>query len=288
MLRWLVAQAVRNTSQQAVQDAAEEAVRTAQETTPQILPLEMEEFPAADVLVLFALSVEAGPFVERLEEGRRFRWQKLKGTLGKLEGRYVAVMQTGVGKRSVARFIDRVAPALSSKTACVSAGFAGALVPELGRGDLLMPNQITDGKRSFTLPMRVSQETIDATSYLHTGCLLTVDHIVATQPERAALAEQHGAVACDMESAEVAAGLQRFGRDVTSVRIISDGVDDDIPEEVSKLLSQASFAAKMGAATGALFQRPSVAKDLWKLRDQAGRAANRLAGFLTGVVTQVQ
>ncbi len=64
-------------------------------------------------------------------------------------------------------------------------------------------------------------------------------------------------------------------------------MDDEIPLEVSKLLAQNSLASKVGAATGALFQRPSVVKDLWKLRDQSGRTANRLAGFLVGVVEQV-
>lgn len=287
MLRWLVAHAIRNTSQETVRDAAQEAVRNAQDTTRQVLPLEVESFPPVDVIVLFALSIESAPFIAMLETPRRFRWEGNKGVIAKLGERYVAVVQTGVGTGAAGKFLEKVAPALPAKTKWVSAGFAGALVPEVKRGDIVMANEVTDGKRSAQLPNHIGQATIDATPFLHTGKLLTVDHIVSSAEERAALAEQHGAVACDMETMEITDRLERFGRSMTSVRIISDGVDDEIPQEVTKLLGQSTIASKVGAATGALFQRPSVVKDLWKLRDQSGRTAKRLAGFLLGVVEQV-
>ena len=287
MLRWLVAHAIRNTSQEAVRDAAQDAVRNAQDTSRQVLPMDLDTFPPVDIVVFFALSIESSPFIHQLETPRRFRWEKTKGIVAKFGERYVAVVNTGVGTDAAGKLVERVAPALPANTKFLSAGFSGALVAELKRSDLLMANTVTDGKRSIELPCHIGQATIDATPYLHTGKLLTVDHIVSSKEERAALAEQHGAVACDMESAEVADRLERFGRSLTSVRIISDGVDDEIPLEVSKLLAQNSLASKVGAATGALFQRPSVVKDLWKLRDQSGRTANRLAGFLVGVVEQV-
>ena len=287
MLRWLVAHAIRNTSQQAVQDVAKDAVRTAQDSTRQVLPLEVESFPPVDALVLFALSVETSPFIAKLETPRRFRWEKTKGVIGKLGERYVAVLHTGVGTSAAGKLVEKIGPALPSESNWISSGFAGGLVPELKRGDLLMANTVTDGKRSVALTRRIGQDAVDATPYLHSGTLFTTDHIVASGEERAALAEQHGAVACDMESMEIADRLERLGRSLTSVRIISDSVEDEIPTEVSKLLSQSTLASKVGAATGALFQRPSAAKDMWKHRDHAGRTAERLAGFLTGIVEQV-
>jgi hypothetical protein len=140
LLRWLVAHAIRNTSQQAVQDVAKDAVRTAQDSTRQVLPLEVESFPPVDALVLFALSVESSPFIAKLETPRRFRWEKTKGVIGKLGERYVAVLHTGVGTSAAGKLVEKIGPALPSESNWISSGFAGGLVPELKRGDLLMAN----------------------------------------------------------------------------------------------------------------------------------------------------
>jgi nucleoside phosphorylase len=287
LLRWLVSQAVRNTSGKVMRDAAQEAVRQASHGDSQFLPLKVEDFPQPDVLVLFALSVEATPFIEKLETPRRFRWESVKGVIGKLNGRYVTVLQTGVGMQGARQMVERVAPALSAKTKWVSAGFAGALSADLKRGDILMPSQVTDGTRTIAISQHISAAAVEATPYLHVGSLLTVDHVVTNPKERAKLFAQHDSVACDMETAAIALTLRQRQLSMTSVRIISDNVDDKIPKEISSLLSQSTIAGKLGAATGALFTRPSAAQDLWKLRAQANRAAQRLAGFLNGVVEQL-
>ncbi|HIF34318.1 MAG TPA: hypothetical protein EYQ75_22235 [Planctomycetaceae bacterium] len=287
LLRWLVSQAVRQNSRTVVRDAAQEAVRQASKGDSPFLSLKVEDFPQPDVLVLFALSVEATPFIEKLETPRRFRWEGVKGVIGKLNGRYVTVLQTGVGVQHAAQMVEKVVPQLSVKTKWVSAGFAGALTAELKRGDILMPNQVTDGVQTIPVPQHISASVVETTPYLHVGRLLTVDHLVAHPKERAKLFARHEALACDMETTAIASTLERRQLCMTSVRIISDSVDDEIPQEISSLLSQSTIAGKLGAATGALFQRPSTAKELWKLREQASRAANRLAGFLNGVVEQL-
>jgi adenosylhomocysteine nucleosidase len=287
LLRWILTQALRNKSQQMVRGVAEEAVRHVKDGDVEAQAEEVEEFPQPDVIVLFALAMEASPFIQRLDSQRRFRWKNFKGSVGLLKGRRVMVLQTGVGKRAARKFITEIATLAPAEVAWVSAGFAGALMPEMKRGDFFMASESTDGSAHYELSVHVSEETFSSTPYLHSGKLLTVDRIVGTREDREALASEHGAAACDMETSEIVAALKSKEFKLTSVRIISDGVDDDIPVEVSKLLSQTSVAGKIGAATGALFQRPSVAKDLWNLRDQASKAANRLAGFLCGIVEQV-
>ena len=72
-----------------------------------------------------------------------------------------------------------------------------------------------------------------------------------------------------------------------SVRIISDGVDDELPIEIERLLDQPSFAGKLGAAAGAIFRRPSSVKDMWKLKEDAIQASDRLAKFLAGTIRQL-
>jgi adenosylhomocysteine nucleosidase len=120
------------------------------------------------------------------------------------------------------------------------------------------------------------------------GRLLTVDSLLREPAERRLLAEKHGAIAVDMESFAVAEACRASGVAFMAVRIISDAVDDELPPEIEHLLAQKSFAGKLGAATGAILKRFSAAKDLWKLREDALKASDRLAKFLGGIMDQLR
>ena len=61
-----------------------------------------------------------------------------------------------------------------------------------------------------------------------------------------------------------------------------------MPPEVEKLLNQKSLAGKLGAAAGAIFQRPSSIKDMWALNEQALKATDRLAKFLVSMMPQLR
>jgi adenosylhomocysteine nucleosidase len=89
-----------------------------------------------------------------------------------------------------------------------------------------------------------------------------------------------------MESLAVAEVCRELKRRFLSVRVISDDLETDLPPEVLSVLgSTRTFRA--GAALGALWKRPGSIRDLWKLREQAHDAAERLATFLDGVIEQL-
>ena len=90
-----------------------------------------------------------------------------------------------------------------------------------------------------------------------------------------------------METFAVAETSAAFKRRFLSVRVISDALDDELPKEISRLLDQQSTAAQLGAAAAALWKRPSSAKDMWKLKEDALQASDRLAKFLAGVIAQL-
>ena len=50
---------------------------------------------------------------------------------------------------------------------------------------------------------------------------------------------------------------------------------------------QKTFAAKLGAVTGALLDQPGSVQKLWKMRDDAIKLSDRLAKFTQGVVEQL-
>ena len=111
--------------------------------------------------------------------------------------------------------------------------------------------------------------------------------IIRRPADRRRLADEHGALACDMETFGVAEVCHQRGVPPLAIRVISDAVDDELPREIEYLLAQKSLAGKLGAAAGAVFRRPSAAKDLWRLREDALKASDRLAKFLVRVIEQL-
>mgnify|MGYP001580188125 CR=1 FL=1 len=65
---------------------------------------------------------------------------------------------------------------------------------------------------------------------------------------------------------------------------MTETVDDQLPADVDRLLHQKTAVAKLGAAAGSVWRRPSVAKDLWRFNEDALKASDRLARFLSGLV----
>ena len=139
--------------------------------------------------------------------------------------------------------------------------------------------------RHWNVGLKVAAEQLPPN--VHVGPLLTVDRLVRTREERVHLAESHEALACDMETAAVAEVCRQAKTRFLAVRIVSDGLDDKLPVEVDKLMGQDHWASKLGAATAAIWNRPSTVKDLWRLREEALQASDRLARFLAGVIQQL-
>jgi adenosylhomocysteine nucleosidase len=276
IVRFLVTQLLRNAAQHGVRDLAAEALQ------PGDAPIE-----TAEIVCLFALGIESGGLVDRLQE-RQSVYRPLTSHRGLLDGRPLAIVETGAGAEKAAATAEKAIELLQPQW-IISAGFAGALRENLKRNHFLMADSIADESGdALDVGFKISPEQLAASKGLHVGRLLTVDRLIRTRTERQQLAEKHRAVACDMESAAIAQVCQSRKVRLLSVRIISDAVDEVLPPEIERMLLQPSLAGKAGAAIGALVKRPSAAKDLWKLRDQAMDASDRLAKFLSGVAPQLE
>lgn len=293
-LRMLVSQLVRQTAEQKIRAAVSDAARARgfspvgeqTEAEDGSLP-EPEPLPPCDVAFIFALGVESGSFVDLLSDTAITRCPSFLEHAGQLDGRSIIVADGGVGREAAERATDDVI-AIHRPAWVVSAGFAGSLQKEVRRGHIVMADRIVDcDGTELAVGLKMEPQVVEATKGLHVGGLLTVDRIIRAKDEKLQLGEEFNALACDMESLAVADVCRRKHVRFLSVRVISDGVDDHLPPEIEYLIGRKSLARKLGAAAGAILKRPSSVKDLWKLQEDAQRASERLAKFLTGVIPQL-
>ena len=68
---------------------------------------------------------------------------------------------------------------------------------------------------------------------------------------------------------------------------ISDTVDDRLPIEIEKLLTEKSLAGRLGTAAGAILNRFSAIGDMWRLYEDALKCSKRLANFLRSMLPQM-
>jgi adenosylhomocysteine nucleosidase len=151
-------------------------------------------------------------------------------------------------------------------------------------GNIVMANSIVDTHgQQIDLQLDVDA---DPAKGLYVGRLLTADAIVRRVDDKRELGEKFGAVAVDLESLAVAQVCRERNTGFMSIRVISDDMSNDLPAEVLTLLGSTG-TLRVGAALGAVWKRFGSVKDMWHLRENAYHAAERLAVFLDGVITQL-
>ncbi len=234
-----------------------------------------------DLGVVFALSQEAGCFVDRLSQVRVTRGDGFTVRRGLYCKRDIVLIESGPGCQRAAKaahaLIDAYRPRL-----VVASGFAGGLDAKMRRHDLVVADSLVDPQgREIVLDPAVLVPWLAEVQNLHRGRLLTLDCIVRLREEKRRLGSLHHALAVDMESIAVVKVCQEREVAVLVIRAISDSVDDELPPDIGYLLSRKSFAGQFGAAMGSVFRRPAAVKDLFQLHQNALEASGRLAKFLT-------
>ena len=227
--------------------------------------------PCAAGLV-FAVPIEADAFARAASDVVEVEADGLSFCEGQVGGRRVAWCVAGVGRAAAARatrlLVDGHRPRL-----LVSAGFAGGLDPALPRGAAVEPATVR-GEPQPGDAVRL------AAAAEGSGTLVTVDRIVRTPAEKAALAAATGARLVDMEALAVAQVATAAGLPCRSVRVISDAAGDELPPDVSRLVAPQSALRRAGAVLGMIGRRPRSAVDLWQLWERAVVDGRTLADAL--------
>ena len=293
LLRHLVSQFIRSAAGQRIFEEVSNAARGKQHhhrpdgdegTRP---PSHQPEPKPCEVAFVFALGIESGGLVDLARDVVTSRCPSFVEHVGSLDGRQIVIADSGVGRVKAAQATDELI-VMHKPSWVVSAGFAGALRDGLKRGHILMADHVADcDGHQLAIGLSIDPQVIESTKGLHVDRLLTVDELVRSPQEKRALGQRHSAAACDMETMAAASVCRNHAVRFLSVRVISDTVDDYLPQEIEKMVGQKTLARKLGAAVGAIVNRPSAVKDMWKLKEDAFKASDRLARFLVGVTSQL-
>lgn len=237
-----------------------------------------------DVAVIFALPNEAGGLVDLLQGRRTIRAHRFRLYRGTLRGRRVVVAESGAGQKPAAYATAAVIEG-HRPTWVISAGFAGGLVPRIERNHIVVPDCVARAEKGGPeLALPAEATGITGGPAVHVGRLLTADRVVRSPDDKAALGRTRGAIAVDMETYAVVEVCRRRDVRVLAVRAVTDAVDDELPHEVEHLVRQRTRAARFGAALRALWKRPANVKDLWRLKETALVASDRLAQVLADAI----
>ncbi|MHC4178590.1 MAG: phosphorylase family protein [Planctomycetota bacterium] len=281
---WLRNEAKR-TIREKVAEAAEEQLHAAAEESASGQPGRQDS--PCRLGIVFALGIEAGGLQDLLERVVSTRGHGFVVHRGTLKDRLLALILSGAGRRSAARATEALITGHKPQWV-ISAGFAGGLSPRLRRHDVLVADHLVDAAGSqLTIDLQADPGLPAAAPGIHVGRLLTADRVIRLPDEKRLLFRRYDAVAVDMETFAVAQVCRSRQVRFLAVRVINDTVDDELPPDVERLLAQKTRAAQLGAAVGAIWKRPSSAKDMYKLKENAVLASDRLAKFLAGFVERL-
>jgi adenosylhomocysteine nucleosidase len=185
------------------------------------------------IVILIPSHFEAKTFLAMVEEPREAHIGGADFTKGK-----IGATEVTVGLRTSPGFAVNAGPSTGSELAKVRGvilmGFAGALDPNLKRGEIF----ITAGAE-YILPHRAESDRPKEAK------LATVDKIAGTAESKKELFEKTGAQLCDMEQTHVAEIAKKLGLPFVGIRIVSDEAQENLPADT---LSQ-SYDQETGTYT---------------------------------------
>jgi len=223
------------------------------------------------IAIIAALGRELWPLVKSWSstivqhEGRPFTFY---------ESNYAIAVCGGIGAESARSAAEAVMKHYSPDV-LVSAGVAGALVPELHVGDTIFPAVVVDTKDGSHHKTAIGSAPLAKTALGRT--VLASYPAVATAEQKHQLAKSYGAHAVDMEAAAVACAAQKHDLPFIAVKAISDEVDFEIPE-MSRFIRNGEF--RTAAFVAHVIIRPWLWLRVLRLARNTKLASENLCSWL--------
>jgi adenosylhomocysteine nucleosidase len=218
--------------------------------------------PTTRVAIVAALEREVRPLVKRWRinnreyDGRNFRF---------FENGLAVLVCGGIGAEAARRACE-AAIKLYQPSLVISAGFAGALDPELDVGRMLTPRVVIDANDG-------SRTEVGSGN----GVLVSFN-AVADAKQKVKLGKAYGADAVDMEAAAVARGADAHGLPFVAVKAISDDAGFEMPALDKFIARDGQFQAGRFVLFAAV--RPWLWPGVIRLRANTQKASSALCRAL--------
>lgn len=244
--------------------------------------------------VFVALAAEAQCLEPYLAGGQRAQLDGFPIVTGEYAGRPLLLCRTGLGRRAeaVARQVLERLPA----TSVVSLGFAGALVPQLQVGELLLCEQVYSAEgsaerlgpgqavRSDSHLLALAQTAAQRHGLPHRrGASLTVPQVVSSPKDKRELARTWPAQLVEMESFWVGRVATDRGIPFLALRAIVDELDAWVPD-VS--LVDDSGVVQRHKVIAYMMRHPERAQDLTRLGANVAKASDSLKACALALLEQ--
>ena len=187
----------------------------------------------------------------------------------------VLLAANGAGRRLSGEAVD-IAGGRETIHALVSTGFCGGLNPSLEPGDIFVASRLTAAGRTQEYSIRSPATTKNHRS----GTLMSVDRIVGTVEEKAALRAGGGADAVDMESVAVAERAAKWGVPFFCVRAVTDTAREGFVCDLNRARDREGRFRRWKIVLSACRRPIAGLPELMKLRRRSRQAALALGEFL--------
>ncbi len=228
-----------------------------------------------NILVTCAVDPEFDPW-KKLHRFRETPVGDFKIRRTEIGGVTVDFLVTGMGPVRAARAMDAIAS--QEYACCIASGVAGALQPNLGVGDIVVPRAVLESGTTNGIacdPQLVERATSSGGRVI--DAMISCDRVASTLGEKAHLGESASAV--DMESFAILNAAQRRNIRALVIRIISDRHDQVLPVDLSTAVDERGQVS-IGAVLRLVAGNPGQISALMKFGRESKAAAEALAWFL--------
>jgi adenosylhomocysteine nucleosidase len=239
------------------------------------------------ILITFALENEFAPW----RASHDFKPSKLGNLdvhMADFGSAHVTVVLTGVGTVQAALSASQIIRGeLEPFDCCISCGLAGGLRSNYGIAEVLAARSIF----SEAVPADGATRLLECSGALvsfASDCGATVverfysaDHVISTAREKQALSADADAV--EMESFEILSEAQGAGIPAVAIRSISDTLDEDLPLDMSQILTDEGQVS-IPRVLGQVALKPQSLPGLIRLGKNSREAAQSLSRFLDSYV----
>ena len=232
------------------------------------------------ILVTFAVEAEFAPW-RKLRRFSQSEIGDIRAYSAQIPDGELIVLLTGVGGRRAWAEATKVIWD-GNVDVCISSGLAGALKEKHRPGDVLTAKEvhatnwgkvIPSDRALFHLAIACGAKLADA--------FYSVDRVLVRSSEKLELGAKADAV--EMESGDIMLEAVAFGAQVIAIRAISDAVEEDLPVDFNRVMSE-SGAVSLTKVLSQVAAHPGSIPSLIRFGRQSRSAAKKLAIFLEAYI----